>query len=36
MTTTWGISAFSVDGSGELWAADHGTGTIHPLGDLSK
>ena len=36
MTTTWGISTFGVDGSGELWAADHESGTIHPLGDLSK
>ena len=36
MTTTWGISTFGVDGSGEIWAADHETGTIHLLGDLSK
>jgi glucose/arabinose dehydrogenase len=35
-TTTWGISTFGVDGSGELWAADRNTGTIHLLGDMSK
>jgi len=36
MTTAWGISTFGVDGSGEMWAADRTTGTIHLLGDLSK
>jgi glucose/arabinose dehydrogenase len=35
-TTTWAISTFGVDGSGELWAADHTTGSIHLLGDMSK
>ena len=35
-TTTWGLSTFGVDGSGELWAADRNAGTIHLLGDLSK
>jgi glucose/arabinose dehydrogenase len=36
MTTSWGISTFGVDGTGELWAADRDTGTIHRLGDLSR
>ncbi len=35
-TTPWGITSFGVDGSGELWAADRNTGSIHLLGDLSK
>jgi glucose/arabinose dehydrogenase len=35
-TTTYAISTFGVDGSGELWAADWATGTIHRLGDLSR
>jgi glucose/arabinose dehydrogenase len=35
-TTNWGITTFGVDGTGELWAADRNTGTIHRLGDLSR
>jgi glucose/arabinose dehydrogenase len=35
-TTNWGISTFGVDGTGELWAADRNTGTIHRLGDMSQ
>jgi glucose/arabinose dehydrogenase len=36
LTTGYQISTFGVDGSGELWVADRGTGSIHRLGDLSR
>jgi len=30
------ISCFGVDGSGELWVADHSAGRIHHVGDLTR
>jgi glucose/arabinose dehydrogenase len=36
LKTSYAISTFGVDGTGELWVADWSAGTIHRLGDLSQ
>jgi len=35
-STSYAISTFGVDATGELWVADHLAGKIHRLGDLSR
>ena len=36
LNTSYAISTFGADASGEIWVADWNAGVIHRLGDLSR